>query len=93
MKLLIASMTALALVAAPAAAQETNTPADQPATATTTHVKTTTRHVHATNVPVRHHAKRRHHAVRCGCPSSYAKGHHAKTHHVKKITTTTTTKS
>ena len=81
MKLFAASIVALAMIASPAAAQTTNTSATQ-----TTNVKTTTKQVHATNVPVRkHHATaRHHHRMHCGCPPT-----HMKVHHVKKTTTTT----
>ena len=86
MKLLIASIAGLALIASPALAQQDNTMQST----TTTHVKSTTKHIHATNVPrTTHHAMRRHHhAMRCGCPPSHMKGHHVK-HVVKKTTTTT----
>lgn len=86
MKLLIASIAGLALIASPALAQQDNTMQST----TTTHVKSTTKHIHATNVPrTTHHATRRHHhAMRCGCPPSHMKGHHVK-HVVKKTTTTT----
>ncbi|HEY6049531.1 MAG TPA: hypothetical protein VIV07_10870 [Sphingomicrobium sp.] len=83
MKLFTASIVALAVLASPVFAQDTNNTAP---TTTSVSTKTTTKHVHATNVPVRHHAtKRHHHAMRCGCPTI----HHAKTHHVIKKTTTT----
>lgn len=85
MKLYVA-IAMLALVASPALAQTENTTSAQ-----STNVKTTTKHVHATNVPVQkshHHVTRRHHyAMRCGCPPSHMK-HHA--HHVVKQTTTST---
>lgn len=85
MKLLIASIAGLAFIASPALAQQDNTVQST----STTHVKSTTTHVHATNVPrTVHHAKRSHHAMRCGCPPSHMKAHHVK-HVVKKTTTTT----
>lgn len=86
MKLLIASIAGLALIASPAFAQQDNSMQST----TTTHVKSTTKHVHATNVPrTAHHAMRtRHHAMRCGCPSG-----HMKVHHVKVVKKTTTTSS
>jgi len=85
MKLLIASIAGLAIIASPALAQQDNTMQST----TTTHVKSTTKHVHATNVP-RHHAMR-HHAMRCGCPSGHMKAHHVK--RVVKKTTSTSTSS
>ncbi|HEX3423617.1 MAG TPA: hypothetical protein VHS33_09500 [Sphingomicrobium sp.] len=83
MKLLIATVAGLALIASPAFAQPDNT------STATTHVKSTTKHVHATNVPVTtHHVTRtRHHAMRCGCPAGHMKVHHVR-HVVKKTTTT-----
>lgn len=92
MKLFAASLATVALIASPALAQ--NAPASAPATSTT-HVKTTTKEIHETNVPkhTAHHKVTHHHAMQCGCPSTHAK-HHGKAHHVeKKTTTTTTTKS
>lgn len=101
MKLFAASILGVALIASPVLAQPDNTTApDQKATsAQTTHVRTTTKHVHATNVPVEHHHatkhhRAHHHAMRCSCPPTHMKGHHGKTHHTtKKTTTTTSTKS
>jgi hypothetical protein len=91
MKLLAASIAGLALLASPVLAQP-DTSAQQTST-TTTHVKSTTKHIHATNVPRTHHAARmHHHAMRCGCPPSHMRMH-AKTHHVVKKTTTTTSSS
>jgi len=87
MKLLIASIAGLAIIASPALAQQDNTMQST----TTTHVKSTTKHVHATNVPATHHAMRHHHAMRCGCPSGHMKMHHVK--HVVKKTTTTSSSS
>jgi hypothetical protein len=85
MKLFAASIVGLAVIASPVVAQPDNTAATE-----NTHVKTTTKEVHATNVPVqKHHAKAHHHAMSCSCPSSHVKAHHA-THHVVKQTTTTT---
>jgi ABC-type nickel/cobalt efflux system permease component RcnA len=87
MKLFTASIVAIAVVASPVFAQDTNNTAP---TTTATSTKTTTRHIHATNVPMRHKAtKRHHHSMRCGCPATNYK-HHARRHHVKKTTTTTT---
>jgi hypothetical protein len=87
MKLLISSIVGLALISSPALAQQDNTMQST----TTTNVKSTTKHVHATNVPrTTHHSKRmRHHAMRCGCPPSHMKMHHHMKHVVKKTTTTT----
>jgi len=81
MKLLIASAIATALVASPALSQPTST----------TQVKTTTKtaHVEGTVAKPTRHVTKRHHVVRCGCPS-----HAYKPHHKTVIkTTTTTTKS
>ena len=87
MKLFAASIAGLDLIASPVLAQPDNTTSAQ-----ATHVKTTTKQVHATNVPVRkthHHVTRKHHhAMRCGCPPRHMKAHHA--HHVVKQTTRTT---
>ena len=84
-----ASLVAIALIASPAAAQDTKS-------ATVTHVHTTTRHVHATNVPVhraahhRVHHRARHHAMHCKRVKRHGKSYCAKTHHVvvKKTVTT-----
>ena len=86
MKLLIASIAGLALIASPALAQQDNSMQST----STTHVKSTTKQVHATNVPrTTHHTTRtRHHAMRCGCPSGHMKVHHVKV--VKKTTSTST---
>lgn len=85
MKLFAASIAGIALITSPVVAQSTNRTQG-------THIQatTTTKHVHATNVPMRkHHTVRKHHPMaRCGCPPS-----HMKSHHVVKKTTTTTTKS
>ncbi|HEV8407888.1 MAG TPA: hypothetical protein VGQ34_08115 [Sphingomicrobium sp.] len=83
MKLVIASIAGLALIVSPAFAQQDNTMQST----TTTHVKSTTKHVHATNVPLTTHHAMRHHAMRCGCPS------HMKVHHVKHVVKKTTTTS
>lgn len=93
MKLLIASITALAVISSPALAQQDNTMTPGQST-TTTHMKSTTTHVHATNAHrTAHHATRkRHHAMRCGCPPSHMKTHHMK-HGVKKTSTTTSSSS
>ncbi len=84
MKLFAASAAIFALVASPVMAQTTN---DTDATQTTT-----TKQVHATNVPkATHHTTHhvtKHHMMRCGCPKG-----HMKVHHVKKTTTTTQTPS
>jgi len=95
MKLLAASIVGLALIASPVLAQQDNTATPDQQTATTTHVRTTTRHIHATNVPrtTHHRANRHHHTMRCGCPPTHMKMHQAKTHHIVKKTTTTTTKT
>lgn len=94
MRKLTVSLAALAVIASPVLAQQQNNTMTEKSTTPTTTVKTTTKHIHATNVPVRHHRAKRHHMVRCGCPSTHMKTHHMKTHHVvKKTTTTTTTKS
>lgn len=93
MKILAISLVSLAMIASPVLAQQDNTMATS---TTTTKVKTTTRHIHATNVPrhATHHASRHHHMMRCGCPSTHMSMHRGKTHHVvKKTTETTTTKS
>ena len=93
MKILALSLVSLAMIASPVLAQQDNPTATS---TTTTKVKTTTRHIHATNVPrhATHHATRRHHMMRCGCPATHMAMHKGKTHHVvKKTTTTTTTKS
>ncbi len=89
MNLLAASVAGLAMIASPVLAQ----PADTGAAQTNVKATTTTKDVHATNVPVRKHHRTHHHMVRCSCPPSHMKGHHAKTHNVVKKTTTTTTKS
>lgn len=90
MKLLIASIAGLALIASPALAQQDNTMSPSQTT-TTTHVKSTTKHVHATNMRAHHATRGRHHAMRCGCPSSHMKMHHMR--HVVKKTTTSTSSS
>ena len=89
MKLLIASIAGLALIASPAFAQQDNSMQST----STTHVKSTTKQVHATNVPrTTHHSMKTHrHSMRCGCPSSHMKVHHVK--HVVKKTTTTSSSS
>ena len=87
MKLLAATLVGLAVVASPVLAQENKMVPDQKATSiTTTHVRTTTRHIHATNVPVRHHeahhaSTRHHHSMHCACPPGHMKAHHMKGHH------------
>lgn len=76
MKILAASIAVVGLISSPALAQ--------------TNVKqsTTTKEVHATNVPVtHHHATKKHHEAHCGCPPS-----HMTSHHVKATVKTTTTK-
>ena len=85
MKLFAATAAVFALIASPVLAQATNS---TDATQTTT-----SKQVHATNVPqtahhTTHHAMKKHHTMRCGCPSG-----HMKVHHVKKKTTTTTTQT
>lgn len=93
MKTLVPAFAAVALIASPALAQ-TSPPAEKQTTAKTTHVKTTTKEIHETNVPVRHHTKthhKSHHRARCSCPPTHAKSHHVKT--TKKTTTETTTKT
>jgi hypothetical protein len=79
MKLLVAPAIATALIASPALSQPT----------TTTQVKTstTTAHVEGTVSKPTRHVTRRHHVMRCGCPTHAYKPHH-KT--VTKTTTTTT---
>lgn len=100
MKLLAASILSIALISSPLVAQPDNTTApDQKATTETTHVHTSTKHIHATNVPVQHHHGTahhtgHHHGMHCSCPPTHMKGHHGKTHHTtKKSTETSTTKS
>lgn len=91
MKLFAISLVGLAVIASPVLAQQDNstTPDQQ---MSTTHVKTTTKHVYATNVPTHAtHHKASHHAMRCSCPSTHKSAHHAKSHHVVKKTTTTST--
>jgi hypothetical protein len=93
---LAASLVAVALVASPALAQD-NTPS-----ATAAHVHTTTRHIHATNVPVHRvthhgviHHRGRHHVMHCTRVSRHGKTYCARTHHVvvKKTVSTTATHS
>lgn len=89
MKLIITSIAGLALIASPAFAQQDNTMSAQ--STATTHVKSTTKHVHATNVrrSAAHHSTRaHHHAMHCGCPPRHMKVHHVR-HVMKKATTTT----
>lgn len=85
MKLFATTAAVFALVASPVLAQTTN---NTDATQTTT-----SKQVHATNVPktvhhTTHHATKKHHAMSCSCPKG-----HMKVHHVKKQTTTTTTQT
>lgn len=87
MKLFAASIVGITLISSPIIAQPANTAATE-----STHVKTTTKEVHATNVPVhKHHraTKAHHHAMHCGCPPSHMSAHHT-THHVVKHTAETT---
>jgi hypothetical protein len=83
-----AASVALAFIASSAMAQPTNN------TAASTKVKetTTSKEVHATNVPkaTHHAAKKKHHAAHCGCPPTHMKSHHMK---ATKKTETSTTKS
>jgi hypothetical protein len=90
-----ASLGAVILIASPALAQNNTT-------ATTTKVHSTTREIHATNVPVHHtthhhatHHYARHHAMHCNHVTRHEKTYCEKTHHVvvKKSVTTTTTHS
>ncbi len=89
MKLIAMALVSAALVASPVIAQDTST----------THVRTTTKEVHATNVPreTTHHVVRRHHhVVRCACTARQMRHHscscpaHVRTHHIVKKTTMTT---
>jgi hypothetical protein len=91
---LAASLVAVALIASPALAQDNTT------SATVAHVHTTTRHIHATNVPVHRathrrviHHRAKHHVMRCTRVTRHGKTYCAKTHHVvvkKRVTTTVT---
>ena len=93
MKIFAASLVGIAMIASPVLAQQDNTAT--PDQQTTANVKTTTKHVHATNVPknATHHSTSHHHATHCGCPPTHKAAHHAKAHHVEKKTTTTSTTS
>jgi hypothetical protein len=85
-----ASLVVVILMASSAMAQDhTN--------ATTTEVHTTTRHIHATNVPVHHtthHATHhvRHHVVHCNRVTRHGKTYCEKAHHtvIKKTVMTKT---
>ena len=90
MKRFAAALVAISFVASPVLAQQENEVAAK--TATNTHVRTTTRHIHATNVPVHHatHHRARHHAMHCGCPPTHMTMHKGKAHHMMHKTTTTT---
>jgi hypothetical protein len=83
-----ASLVALALIGSPALGQDQKS-------VKTTHVQTTTRHIHATNVPVHHRVARhrRHHVVHCNRVTRHGKTYCARTHHVVVKKTETTTKS
>jgi len=87
MKLLIASVAAIALSASPALALAQTAPPEH-GTTTTTHVEETTHPTHPTQhhtTSMHHHTTvEHHHSVHCGCP-----GHHYQAHH--KVTTKTTT--
>ena len=91
-----ASLVAVALIGSPALAQDKTTQST-----TITKVHTTTRHIHATNVPVRHathhvvHHRGRHHVMHCTRVHRHGTTYCAKPHHVivKKTVTTTTTHS
>lgn len=96
MKFLALSIAALAFATSPVLAQNQPTnDTTQDQTQNTTQPGTTTHHMRSTSMhsrttrTVRHHGKR-HHARRCGCPSSHYK---AKGHHRTKTTKTTTTTS
>lgn len=85
-----ASLAVIALVASPVFAQDKTA-------VKTTHV-TTTRHIHATNVPVHHatHHRVRHHIAHCKRVTRHGKTYCAKTHHVvvkKTIVKSTSTPS
>jgi hypothetical protein len=77
---LAASLVALALVASPAVAQDNGR---------VTHVHSTTRHIHATNVPMHHaayhhmmhHRRMRHHAMYCRHVRRHGESFCARTHH------------
>jgi hypothetical protein len=89
MKLLTASLAALAFIAAPALAQQSNSMTAEHNT--NVHTTTATEHVHGT-VPVTHHHRVVHHRhiVRHHHPMRH---HHMVRHHhhvVKKTTVTTT---
>jgi hypothetical protein len=81
---LAASLAAFALIASPALAQET----------VHTTVHTTTRHIHATNVPVRRHVVHhpvRHRVVHCTRVTRHGRTYCAKPHRVIVKTVTTST--
>ncbi len=88
MKIVRSLIAGATLISSPALAQSNTS-------ATNTHVHTTTREIHETNVPVHHttHHRAHHHAVHC---DHYITKHGKKrcemTHHVvvKKTVTTTT---
>jgi hypothetical protein len=90
MKILAASIAAIALAASPAAAQN-QPPAGtgQATTASTHHVRVTTKttHVHGTMHGTAHH-RTHHHTMRCGCPPRH---YTMKTHHKVMHKTETTT--
>ena len=85
MKLLIASVAAIALSASPALALAQTAPPEH-GTTTTTHVEETTHPTQHHTTSMHHHTTvEHHHTVHCGCP-----GHHYQAHH--KTTTISTTK-
>jgi len=89
MKALIASLTALGLIAAPALAQ-TNTTA--PAHATKPVAKEAKAEGESMKTEAKEHkAAAHHHAAKCSCPSKYAHKSHKSA--PKKSTTDTSTKS
>jgi len=92
MKALIASFTALGLIAAPALAQ-TNTTA--PAHATKPAAKEAKAEGESMKTEaMEHKAAAHHHAAKCSCPSKYAHELHKSAHKAaKKSTTDTSTKS
>ena len=87
MKIIAASLVGIAMIASPVLAQQDNSATPEQ---TTANVKTTTKEVHATNVPkhATHHSKSHHKAMHCGCPPTHKAKHHT---HVEKKTTTTST--
>jgi len=91
MKALIASLTELGLIAAPALAQ-TNTTA--PAHATKPAAKEAKAEGESMKTEAKEHKAAAHHHAKCSCPSKYAHKSHKSAHKAaKKSTTDTSTKS